>query len=406
MRNILVSFIGTGPLNGSRDYKKAKYFFKDENKIHESSFIASALGEFLDIDTFYLFGTMKSAWEAVYLNYAKEDKDDDYAYKLYESALYSNYHSGLENLLFKDIEILLGNNSKIIPIYYGIDEQQIKDNFEIFSNAFTDLQDGDNVFLDITHSFRSLPLFATTAISFIQDVATKKIALKGIYYGMLEATNEFDGKTPIIDLSYIIKLQDWIKGAYSFSAFGKGEKISELMRAEDKMNADKIQNFSNMLAWNYVHELKSQINELTSLNSKEYSYPAKLIIPIVFSDFTKRFNNRKKQSEYQFELSKWQFEKKMYALSCLCLIESIVTFVCENEKLDDKNKGNREKAKELILHEYNYNSIKEIYEPANEIRKSVAHLIENFSVKSKNSIDNLKNYINKFDLILKKNYAH
>lgn len=406
MRNILVSFIGTGPLNGSRDYKKAKYFFNDENKIHESSFIASALGDFLDIDTYYLFGTMKSAWEAVYLNYAKEDKDDDYAYKLYESASHSNYHSGLDNSLFKNIERLLGNNSKIIPIYYGIDERQIKDNFEIFSNAFTDLHDGDNVFLDITHSFRSLPLFATTAISFIQDVATKKIALKGIYYGMLEATNEFDGKTPIIDLSYIIKLQDWIKGAYSFSAFGKGEKISELMKEEDENSTNKIQDFSNMLAWNYVHELKSQINVLTSLNSKEYSYPAKLIIPIIFSDFTKRFNNCKKQSEYQFELSKWHFEKKMYALSCLCLIESIITFVCENENIDDKNKVNRDRAKKSILKESKYNSVKEIYVPTNEIRISAAHLIENFSVKSKKSIKDLENYINNFELILKNKHAH
>lgn len=406
MSNILVSFIGTGPLNGSRDYKKAKYFFKDENKIHESSFIASALGEFLDIDTYYLFGTMKSAWEAVYLNYAKEDKDDDYAFKLYKSASDSNCHSGLDNSLFKNIERLLGNNSKIIPIYYGIDERQIKDNFEIFSNAFTDLRDGDNVFLDITHSFRSLPLFATTAISFIQDVATKKIALKGIYYGMLEATNEFDGKTPIIDLSYIIKLQEWIKGAYSFSAFGKGGKISELMKEEDENSANKIQDFSNMLAWNYIHELKSQINVLTSLNSKEYSYPAKLIVPIVFSDFTKRFNNCKKQSEYQFELSKWQFEKKMYALSCLCLIESIITFVCENENLDDKNKDNRDRAKDLIFQEPAYNSVKEIYAPTNEIRKSAAHLIENFSVKSKKSIKDLENYINNFELILKNKHAH
>lgn len=406
MRNVLISFVGTGPLNNnnksSRDYKTAKYFFKDENKIHESSFIASALGEFLNIDTYYLFGTMKSMWEAVYLNFAKGNKNEDYAYKLYESALYSNYNTELDNSLFKDIEILLGNDSKIIPIYYGINEQQIEKNFEIFAKTLASLRDGDNVYLDITHSFRSLPLFATTAISFIQDVTTKKITFKGIYYGMLEAMNEFYSKTPIIDLSYIIKLQNWIKGAYAFSSFGKGEKISELMEEEDKINAEKIQDFSNMLAWNYVHELKSQINVLTSLNGKKYSYPAELILPIVFSDFTKRFSHCKKQSEYQFELSKWQFEKKMYALSCLCLIESIITLVCEKEDMDDKNKDNREEAKKLILHEDKYNPIREIYEPANEIRKSVAHLIENFSVKSKESIKDLKKYITDFGKILKK----
>lgn len=405
MSNVLISFIGTGPLNGSRDYKTAKYFFKDEDKIHESSFIASALGEFLNIDTYYLFGTMKSIWEAVYLNFAKENKDENYAYKLYESALDSKYDTELDDSLFKDIELLLGNNSKIIPIYYGLNEEQIEKNFKIFAEALNNLLDDDNIYLDITHSFRSLPLFATTAISFIQDVAIKRVTLKGIYYGMLEVNNEFDNKTPIIDLSYIINLQNWIKGAYAFSSFGKGEKIAELMKEEDEISAEKVLDFSNVLSFNYVHELKSQINILTSLSKHEYSYPAKLIVPIVFSDFTKRFIHCKQQSEYQFELCKWQFEKKMYALSCLCLIESIITFVCENENIDETNKNDRDKAKEIICNYSELSQLKEIYEPANKIRKSVAHLIGNFSAKPKKSIEDLENFIDNFGLILKKKYA-
>jgi len=406
MRNVLISFIGTGPLNSSRDYKTAKYFFKDEDKIHESSFIASALGEFLNIDTYYLFGTMKSIWEAVYLNFAKENKDEDYAFKLYESASNSNYNTELDNALFKDIELLLGSDSKIIPIYYGINEKQIEKNFEIFADALKNLQNDDNIYLDITHSFRSLPLFATTAISFIQDVATKRVTLKGIYYGMLEVNNEFDNKTPIIDLSYIINLQNWIKGAYAFSSFGKGEKIAELMKEEDEISAEKVLDFSNVLSFNYVHELKSQINILTSLSKHEYSYLAKLIVPIVFSDFTKRFIHCKQQSEYQFELCKWQFEKKMYALSCLCLIESIITFVCEKENLNEANKNDRNKAKGIICNCSEYRQLKEIYEPANKIRKSIAHLMENFSIESKKSIEDLKTYINNFGEILKNRYAH
>lgn len=62
-RKVLISFIGTGPVDnknnsGKRVYKTARYRF--EEKEIETSFVSIALGEFLNIDTFYLFGTMKS----------------------------------------------------------------------------------------------------------------------------------------------------------------------------------------------------------------------------------------------------------------------------------------------------------------------------------------------------------
>ena len=101
-----------------------------------------------------------------------------------------------------------------------INLSEIEKNFSIFVEAMDYLRDGDEIFLDITHSFKSLPLFTTTALSFIKDVANKKIHLSGIYYGMLEAGREFDNNiVPVVDLSYISELQNWIKGAHSFYHF-------------------------------------------------------------------------------------------------------------------------------------------------------------------------------------------
>ena len=54
-RKVLISFIGTGPVDnknnsGKRVYKTARYRF--EEKEIETSFVSIALGEFLNIDTF------------------------------------------------------------------------------------------------------------------------------------------------------------------------------------------------------------------------------------------------------------------------------------------------------------------------------------------------------------------
>ncbi len=407
MAKILVSFIGTGRINSKnesgREYQTATYSFNGEER--KSPFIASVLGEFLQVDDYYLFGTMKSMWEAVYSHFCTQKQieiDENYSFELYEKCESANYTTNLDNDFFKKMETVLGKKSKVLPIHYGLNNEEIKLNFEIFAKAFSHLQDGDVIYLDITHSFRSLPLFATTALSFIQDVSDKKVSLGGIYYGMLDASREFDNKVPIIDISYISELQSWIKGAYAFSNFGNGFLISDLLKDTNKTASEKIAEFSKVLSMNYLHEVKTQVSILTNLANNDYSGPEKLVLPRVFKEFTKRFTKLTKLSEYQFELSKWHFDKKNYSLSYLCLIEAIITFVCEKENKDTKNEIMRNEVKGSILNNSEYSTIKEIYVTANKSRKSAAHVIEDTKEKSKKAVSDLNTFQQSFSKMLKK----
>ena len=88
-------------------------------------------------------------------------------------------------------------------------------------------------------------------------------------YGMLEAGREFDNNiVPVVDLSYISELQNWIKGAHSFYHFGNGRLLAELLKEKDKTQSEKLIQFTNVLSMNFIHEIKSQINLLTSLASQ------------------------------------------------------------------------------------------------------------------------------------------
>ena len=410
-RKVLISFIGTGSLNkndsAERIYKTANY--KLGENVEKTSFLASALGKFLDVDTYFLFGTMKSMWEAVYEKFAEQkglEIDETYWLQLSEQCEENaNHNSTLDASLFQKIEKVLGTDSKIFLIYYGLDEKEIKENFSIFVDAMSHLKDGDEIYLDITHSFRSLPLFATTALSFIRDVADKKISFAGIYYGMLEAGGEFDGVVPVVNLSYISELQSWIKGAYSFNHFGNGYLLAELLREKNKTTSDKLKQFTNVLSMNFIHEIKSQISLLTSLASNTYSLPEGIILPKAFSAFAKRFSNLQKQSEYQFELSVWHKENSNYGLSYLCLVEAIVTYVCEQKKGTTTDKDLREEAKDSILHDSSYSHIKPIYSKVNEYRKNSAHLLENVQANAQKAVSELNNFHSEFNKILKSN-AH
>lgn len=408
-RKVLISFIGTGLVDKNdlarRIYKPAKY--KLGENVVETSFLASALGKFLDIDTYFLFGTMKSMWEAVYEKFAAQKGIElDVAYWLQLSEQCgekANHTSRIDSSLFYNIEKIIGNNSKIFPIHYGLYEKEIEENFSIFADAMTYLQDGDEIFLDITHSFRSLPLFATTALSFIKDVADKKISFSGIYYGMLEARREFNGVVPVVNLSYISELQNWIKGAYSFNHFGNGHLLADLLCEKNKTTSEKLTQFTNVLSMNFIHEIKSQISLLKSLASNTYSQPEQIILPKAFSAFAKRFSNLKKQSEYQFELSVWHKENSNYGLSYLCLVEAIVTYVCEQEGSVATNETARNRAKDSIYNDSRYSHIKSIHSEANTYRKNSAHLLENVQANAQKAVKKLSVFHIEFNKILKSN---
>lgn len=409
-RKVLISFVGTGPAteNGSkREYRTATYRY-NEREI-KSSFVSIALGEFLNIDTYFLFGTMKSMWEEVYFKFSEkrgENEDLDY-YEQLSACSEANHKSELEQDLFTQLENTIGGDSKVFPIYYGLNQQEIQNNFEIMVEAMQFLKDGDEVYLDITHSFRSLPLFSTTALSFIKDVSNKKVEFKGIYYGMLDISREFeDNIVPIVDLSYISNLQEWIKGAYSFSHYSNGTTLSELLKDKNKTASDKIKEFTQVISMNYLNELKTQISQIITLTKEDsYKLPERLIVPQVFKNFADKFNGLKRSSEFQFVLSQWHYENGNYALAYQCLVESIVTFVCEKEGFKETDNASREEAKNLIYRHEKYYSIKEIYTKSKGIRNRTAHAInDNSTLKSGNAVKDLSRFIREFKKIL--NNAH
>ncbi|MGB9617916.1 MAG: TIGR02221 family CRISPR-associated protein, partial [Desulfomonilaceae bacterium] len=57
--------------------------------------------------------------------------------------------------------------------------------WEIFQALLANLMEGDEVVFDITHSFRSIPMLVLVVLNYAKVV--KKVTLRGIYYGALEA---------------------------------------------------------------------------------------------------------------------------------------------------------------------------------------------------------------------------
>lgn len=379
MSKVLISFLGTARQN-ERQYRTAKYRFSDGQEI-ESAFIASALNDYYHIDTLILVGTVKSIWEEVYRVFSSEKKeiDDDYYLELAEHCQSANASSELNIPKKEIIENALGNHSKVVLIKYGLDEKEIKQNAETILGLEKHINKGDELYVDITHSFRSLPLFLMNTLIYLQNVSQKNISIKHISYGMLDVTTEL-GYTPVVELNNIMQMNEWITGAYSFKESGNSYMIASLI--EDKSVSEKLIKFSDLMNLNYLSGIETQSVELAGIKNRKYeSLLPELIVSPIINQFVNEFGRTKRHSEFQFKLSKWHKNHRNYSSAFIVFLESIITYVCEENGLEWEDMDNRQGIKDVIQGKSTQplnipNDLCVIYKEINRMRNSIAHSIE------------------------------
>lgn len=407
MATVLISFLGTGPKKKgkpTREYEQTTYDIGGSRYTETS--LAVGLAKHLQPDKVIIFGTVKSMWEELWQQvclYKGVTVDEDKRIELYEYCSESESDAALtlgdlEAVLRKDLEPAFD----IELIHYGVNQEQIEANFEIIAKKINSLEDGDELIIDITHSYRSLPLFTTTAINFINTVTDKDLSLSKIYYGMWEAGN--DGVSHVVDLSYIATLQKWSQAGYVFKEYGETNLLTKLLEADNSNAAQILGKFSRMLATNYIHELKSRLQQLKSITTADFGEEGNLVVPSVIKAFLKRFPDKALLSSNQLALAEWHYEKHNYALSYICLVEAQVTKVCELEGLPTSGESARKQAKAYLHKEVKrYGDLLKIYGPANAERVTIAHVSASSRSSSSTAINNLKSYLPKtkrlFDML-------
>lgn len=131
-----------------------------------------------------------------------------------------------------------------VDIPEGYTEAEI---WRIFQLVFEHINEGDQVYLDVTYGFRSLPLLAIVLLNYARVL--KGIEVKGIFYGNFEAgkaektariavagaSSEKEAykeeliKAPIFNLLAFVKLQDWVQAASAFDQ-GNMEALQGLLK--------------------------------------------------------------------------------------------------------------------------------------------------------------------------------
>lgn len=368
---VLLSFLGTGQLIKSenkekdknkdenfrpmRDYRTATY--KIDNKLYENyTFMSLALAEHYKVNKVLMVGTVHSMWEELYRRFFENSGDkvenSEQRYNLYceigDYCKSANHDTDLVLPHKEAVEKVMGDGSKVILVRYGINEREIQENISIILRLQEFLDNEDELIVDISHAFRSLPIFVMNLLIYLQNVSPKKIKILHIHYGMIEAYKEFNDITQVVDLKAMMDVQEWITAAYAFSMFGNAYKIAELLGSQDEDIGSILESFSDTMNLN----LFFPIQQLSNIKDKQYhtDLPKQIINPVV-EQYVQTFtvnNTTHEKSFFQFKLADWQFKHKKYGQAFLTSNEALITFVCELNNMDWTSKNIRNQAKQIL----------------------------------------------------------
>jgi CRISPR-associated Csx2 family protein len=366
--NILISSIGSGTysqITGEANYNKAEYCeMARPDKLVKSAYIVDALIEFRAIDKWILLGTAGSQWQLYYEHLFRGDSniqptseyDEDYSLQLLEFFYREEkQHIPLvevENTL-EELKYALGDFClDLIALNYGLDNDEILSNYQVLTRIGSYLEDGDSVYFDITHSFRSLAFYELLAVSYIKNVLGKDIQIDFVSYGMYDFARENKGKTPIVDLSQLINILNWDKAYEEFARFGTTALLVELLEGDrlgidlEKDAVNALKRLSDPLLYHEINEFRSLIkNCIRIVKAEKNKTKGESFNPFirVFSYLEQRFGqiDLNDYSSVIAAVALWHYENKRYIQAAISAEEFTMTFCLELIRKSYKREAER-----------------------------------------------------------------
>lgn len=222
---VLVSFIGTGKPAANEDkkeYETAFYKLPNEEVI-ESSLITSVLFDYLKPDKLVVIGTPKSIWSELSQIKGLGDIDNEEIYK----KIFEETWSGEVNPeILKEWENFLSQklNKKI-----SLNVVPISATEEIVDILYSQIPvNTEEIYLDITHTFRHFPLIASFTLPVLKYIkGFKKLSL---IYAMFKKKPD---SSPVIFMHLPNKLMELLEAVSLTENAGNFERFADILEIPD-----------------------------------------------------------------------------------------------------------------------------------------------------------------------------
>ncbi len=366
MARVLITSIGKPKVEPKRDasgtlekdrhqYNSAEYFIAwpgGAEGSYRSSYIFEALTQLEHIDRLILIGTAGSGWMGLY-EYMTTPKfhmsmtapgvvlDEAYRAKLEPF----DKTTGNINRPLDEVYAALGPlkqcfdpkyRVEILLLKYGMQDTDWDANLQVLSQIENLLDDGDELYLDVTHSFRSLPIFQMLAVSYFTNISRKHVRVERITYGMFEVGDEFGRKTPIIDLCRLNDLMEFVKLAGEYQRFGTAYGLQEIMERPGRSfggfteqqvallaNLGDMVNINNMDGFRALVENAEEMLKKASEGASEFTLLVRTICRELVQNFSAGISD---PIMTELNLACWHMDKKHYFNAVTTARETCISF--------------------------------------------------------------------------------
>ena len=344
-RRVFISVLGTG-FYGSCQYKRGKFAST------KTRFIQQATLEYLKVkegwteaDRVLILltdGARKTNWE--------KSIEKRRNFKTGEEEPYL----GLEQVI-DDMQLAAPVQTIAIPD--GKDEDEM---WEIFNALYEELKPGDELYFDLTHSFRYLPMLVLVLGNYAKFL--KDVSVKHISYGNYEARDLQTDIAPLMDILPLTILQDWTFAAADLIRNGNTKRLQNLresyalmplLRMKGKSNLDR--KVAEQPLTGYIDALESLLQDMKmcvapniikgeAVNSIRDHYQQVInafemviapIPPILerieesLKGFEQTDRDQPESLRNGYEAAKWCYDHQLYQQAITILEENITTHFCQ-----------------------------------------------------------------------------
>lgn len=296
-RKILILTLGVGKIEeDSPGYQCTKYVMKSEadSSPKTANFVAEPLIESYKPDDIYILGTIKSIWHQLYATLITPNNDDksyegdpgyDALVKLEKEGDHTTDYDSLRAAEKQITQIFSGITDwyrysdydkdhrpeiHILLTQYGINTGELKNNYSVLKSIENNLKQDISyeIAFDITHSFRSLPLYNLIILNYIRNITQYDISISHVYYGNVELNREL-GHAPIVDLQDLVRILDLTNGVTEFKNTGNAVSIVGLMGESDPDFTECLKQFDLATQLNAFDKIKDILQQLDKMVLEE-----------------------------------------------------------------------------------------------------------------------------------------
>lgn len=373
-----------------KPYDKTIYEKPDNSGTMESAFVAEPLIDLFRPNEVIMIGTSKSAWTSFFSTFGEENalknermsrlfaleenggKDlDTEKLKEYAQKIQECYENGITTWVTDGEKVKI----HIIVTRYGINSSELLQNYRLISSSMGAVlnQRGTKyqVAFDITHSFRSMPIYNLVVLNYLQNVSHVDLEISNVYYGNLDVKWENGMVAPIVKLDELIRVLELSNSVNEFK--NTGNAVSLLQSIPDtenelKMALEAFDWATQMNDYDAVMEglmgLLKVLSQNNNVSADKYADLQEMLLNVIqlkFFDTSAVFGRTDvgeclqrtlgdmTRAEIQYQLSRWYYRQNRYGQAIATALEALRSYLVpiyleRTKKVDESNESHRKAA--------------------------------------------------------------